>query len=116
MIQKEFEKEGYKFRVNISSVSLLSLKTTMNFEKPTLTEETYKYMLEHVEVQVKDKWFPVKVKGKEDYFPVGIENKIVLLEDICYFFMREVVMKTFQKSDELNPKPTSVTSEDKAKI
>lgn len=90
-----------KFRVvKISPVDLLAITTQIDFDKYTQTQMLFKFALEHTEVEQGGKWFPVKTKDREVYCPLGIENNLVVLNDIITYFLTEVIGKVFPKSSE----------------
>ena len=84
---------------NISPVDVLAL-SMQDYEKFEQLRVIYKYALENTLVKVGEKLLPVKTANKEVYMPVGINKNGLALHEICTFFMREVIGKTFQKSSE----------------
>ena len=101
--EKEFTINSRKenFRIPyISPVKLLAISTQVDLEKFQQTETLYTFALENTEVQMGEKWFPVKTKDKEVYMPLGIDEDLIALNEICMFFITEVIYKAFQKSSE----------------
>lgn len=99
MIQNEFELRGKQFRVNMSSIDMLSLSYCMEFENVKKTSETFTFILEHIEVEIAGRWVAVKATGKDEYFPVGIEEDLSFLRDIEMYFITKVLMPAFQSSN-----------------
>ena len=84
----------------ISPVELLAITTQMDLDKFVQTKALFEFTLEHIEVKVGEKWFPVKIPGQEVYMPTDIEDDLVSLNEILAWFLNEVVAKTFMKSSE----------------
>lgn len=99
MIQSEFTLRDKQFRVNMSSIDMLSLSYCMEFDNVKKTSETFTFILEHIEVQIVDKWVQVKATGRDEYFPVGIEEDLSFLRDIEMHFITNILMPAFQKSN-----------------
>ena len=97
----KIESRNEQFRVAyVSPVELLAISTQVDLEKYEQTKVLYNFALEHIEVSMGDKWFPVKTPNKEVYMPMGIDNDFVALNDLCMYFVSEVIYKAFQKSSE----------------
>lgn len=100
---KEFTVSNRKelFRIGkITPIELLSISAVMDLEKLTQVTEFITFALEHVEVQMGEKWLPLKTKDKEIYMPIGIEEDILSLNEIVAFVLKEVIEKAFTKSSE----------------
>lgn len=95
----ETRKESYRI-VKISPVDILALQMQTDLDNFEKTQMLFKFALEHTEVKVGEKWFPVKTPNKEVYFPVGIEEDYVALNEICAYFLNNKMAKVFQKSSE----------------
>lgn len=90
-----------EFRVaRISPVDLLAITTQIDFEQFAKTKVLYTFALEHCEVKQGEKWFPVKLPGKEVYTPSTIENNFRALNEIIAYFLNNVVAETFTESSE----------------
>lgn len=91
----------YEFRTkSISPVDLLAITTQTDFEKFAQTKALYAFALENMEVKIGEKWFPVKLPGREVYMPTDIEENLTALNELIAKFLDEVVAKTFTKSSE----------------
>lgn len=98
---KEFTVESSKelFRIGkISPVDLLAITTQVNLNSFEQTKVIFTFALEHIEVKVVETWLPVKTKDRDIYQPKGIENKLVVLNDLVTYFLNEVIAKTFTQS------------------
>lgn len=84
----------------VSPVDLLAISTQMDFNKFAQTKEMYKFALEQTEVKIGDKWFPVKVEGREVYMPTDLEDDPIALNEIIVYFLDNVVTKVFPESSE----------------
>lgn len=107
MENKEFkiDSRSEKFRVTkITPVEMLAISTQVNLENFAQTKVLYQFALEHTEVLMgtgeDERWKPVKTKDKEVYVPFGIEEDIKALNEICLYFITEVIYKAFQNSSE----------------
>lgn len=99
MIQTEFTLKNREFRVNMSSIDMLSLSYCMDFDDVAKTSKMLSFILEHIEVKIGNTWSSVKVKGRDEYFPVDIEKDLDFLKEIAMYFITEVLMPLFQKSN-----------------
>lgn len=104
MQPKEFRIESkpeYELMIpKISPVDILALTTQMDFDKYLQTKTFYNFALEHTQVKVGEKWFPVKYPEREVYMPSEIEEDLTALNEIIEYFLREVIMPAFPKSGE----------------
>lgn len=99
----EFTIESRKndFRVpKLSPIDLLALQMQTDLDNFEKTKLLFKFALEHTEVKVGEKWFPVKTANKEIYFPTDLGEDYVALNEICAYFLENVMAKVFQKSSE----------------
>lgn len=99
MIQKEFKLRDKNFRVNMSSIDLLSLSYCLDFEDIKKISNVFSFILEHIETEIAGKWVQVKATNQDVYFPVGIENDLSFLKEIETYFMTEVLMNVFHNSN-----------------
>ncbi len=101
---REFTVESmpnFKFREAYTSpVDLLALSLQVDFDQFKKTKELFEFALEHCEVKVGEKWFPVKSAGMEAYAPLGIEKNFAALNDICHWYIDTVLMEVFPESAE----------------
>lgn len=92
---------GTLFReMKVSPVDILALSTQVDFEQFSKTKELIQFSLEHVEVQIGDQWFPVKQPGRDVYMPIGLEKKFGAMNQICNWYMDNVVGEVFTDSVE----------------
>ena len=92
---------NYQFREAYTSpVDLLALSLQVDFDQFKKTKELFEFALEHCEVKVGEKWFPVKSAGLETYAPFGIEKNYTALNDICKWYIETVLMEVFPGSAE----------------
>lgn len=101
---REFEIKalpGVTFReANVSPVDLLAIATQVDFDAFKKTKELFAFALEHVEVEVESKWFPVKYPGREVYMPFGIEKNLIALNELCEWYISNVIAEVFTGSAE----------------
>lgn len=107
MENQEFkiDSRSEQFRVSkITPVEMLAISTQVNLENFEQTKVLYQFALEHTEVLLGDgenaKWKPVKTPKSEVYVPFGIDKDMKALNDLCLYFVTEVIYKAFQKSSE----------------
>ena len=84
----------------VSPVDILALTTQMDFESYEPTKVFYNFALEHTQIKVGEKWFPIKYPGREVYMPSEIEDDLASLNEIIEYFLREIIMPAFPKSEE----------------
>lgn len=91
--------KDYLFRPKVMrAVEINAIGMTMDLDDINATIKTYDFCLEHIEVNIKDNWLPVK-KGN-DYWPATIENDVVAVKELVTWFLQNVVFKVFQNSSE----------------
>lgn len=97
---------GINFReANVSPIDLLALATQVDFNEFGKTKELFAFSLEHLECEGESgKWFPVKVPGREVYMPFGLEKNFAALNELCKWYMENVVSEVFQGSAESTSK------------
>lgn len=83
-----------------SPVDILALSMQVDFDQFAKTKEVLTFALEHCEVLVGDKWYPVKTAGREVYNPIGLEKNYKALNQICAWFINTVLAEVFQESAE----------------
>ena len=93
---------GINFReASVSPIDLLALATQVDFNEFGKTKELFTFSLEHLECEGEGgKWFPVKVPGREVYMPFGLEKNFAALNELCKWYMENVVSEVFQGSAE----------------
>lgn len=101
MEQKQIDIGSNTFRVKkMNAIEALALRTASSIES---TKDAFKFfneILERMEVQVSDKWLPVKEKNVEVYYPAGIENDVSTIQALVDFFMTEFLKPLFTTSAE----------------
>lgn len=102
MEQKEFQiksLKGFTFRPGkIKPTEYLTLNSMVDFKNFQKTESIFNFILEHLEVNVANKW--VKVKEDEIFMPVSLNDNYVALEELCYYFLHEILIPLFTESKE----------------
>lgn len=94
------EREDLQFRTkDVSPIKMLALQTILDFNDFKKTEELFTFILENIEVKIKDSWMPVKEKGRDVYFPIGIEKEMTTLMAITTYYLNNVVTPLFTQSN-----------------
>lgn len=88
-------REGY-----CSPVDLLAIATQVNFDQFAKTREVFTFSLEHIETKAGENWVPVKTAGRDVFMPMGIETNFKALNDLCEWYMSNVILPVFQDSAE----------------
>lgn len=89
------------FRIGyVSPVSMLAISTQVDLDNFKKTETLFTFALEHIEVQMGEEWNPVKTPDKEVYMPFGIQTDFTSLDELCTYFLTEVIQPAFQNSSE----------------
>ena len=90
-----------EFRIRkMNAIELFAIQTVIDNTNYDSTLNSYKIILENMEVTCGDTWLPVKEKDREVYYPKDIENNIVEIRELILMFMK-YVNEVFQKSDGL---------------
>lgn len=101
MEQKTIDIGTNTFRVKkMNAIEALALRTASSIESPKEAIKFFNEILERMEVQVSDKWLPVKEKSVEAYYPAGIEDDLPTIQALVDFFMTEFLQPLFTKSAE----------------
>ena len=94
------ERPDLQFRTkDVSPVKMLALQTILDFNNFEKTEALFTFILENVEVRIKDSWMPVKEKGRDLYYPVGIEKDMKTLMALSTYYLNYVVSPLFTQSN-----------------
>ncbi len=106
---KEFQLKNFDnkfvFRVGkISPVELLAISQTVNLESFKANKELMTFCFENAEVKIGETWVPVKVKGREVYQPMGIEDKLIALNELFVWMLENVIYLAFTSSSESTEK------------
>lgn len=90
-----------EFRIRkMNAIELFAIQTVIDNTSYDSMLNSYKIILENMEVKCGDTWLPVKEKDREVYYPKDIENDIVTIKELILMFMK-YVNEVFQKSDGL---------------
>lgn len=88
-----------EFRIRkMNAIELFAIQTVIDNTSYDSMLNSYKIILENMEVRCGDTWLPVKEKDHEVYYPKDIENNIVEIRELILMFMK-YVNEVFQKSD-----------------
>lgn len=85
-----FTIEGYsqQFRIKkMNAIEALALQSQISFDSVEDTQNLYNSLLERLEVECKDKWLPVKEKGRDVFYPAGIEEDIPAIQSLIKEFL-----------------------------
>jgi len=89
------------FRIKkMNAIEALALRSASDMKSVDTAKQFFIDVLERMEIQVKDKWLPVKQPGTNVYLPDGIENDFVGVQKLVEFFMKEFLTPFFEKSVE----------------
>lgn len=88
------------FRIKkLNAIELLAIRTNISNDSVKDSINTFKFMLEFIEVRVDTHWLPVKMEGKEVYMPSSIEDNIEAIQELITEFM-SYLKSVFSKSNE----------------
>lgn len=91
----------FTFRdMDVSPIDLLAISTQIDFDAFSKTKEIFTFALEHLEVKVGDKWFPVKTKGREVYMPMTLQKNVMAISELCQWYVENVIIPVFPQSAE----------------
>ena len=85
---------------NTSPIDILAISSQVDFDQYTKTRDTLRFALEHIEVKAGSQWVPVKVADREVYMPMGIETNFRALNELCKWYVENVLVPVFQDSAE----------------
>ena len=101
MEQKQIDIGSNTFRVKkMNAIEALALRTASSIENTKDALKFFNEILERMEVQVSDKWLPVKEKNVEAYYPAGIEDDVMTIQKLVDFFLTDFLKPLFTKSAE----------------
>lgn len=101
MLQKTYEYNGQVYRIKkMNAIEALALRSASDMKTVSGAKQFFSEVFERLEVQVGDKWLPVKQKDREVYLPDGIENDFNGVQVLIEFFMKEFLTPFFEKSVE----------------
>ena len=94
------ERPDLQFRTkDVSPIKMLALQTILDFNNFEKTEALFTFILENVEVKIKDSWMSVKEKGRDVYYPIGIEKDMKTLMALSTYYLNNVVSPLFTQSN-----------------
>ena len=108
MTVKEFTIQSLSnhFRVKkMNAIELLALRAQIDFDDYKKTEKLYELILNNIEVEFNGQWLPIREErqnGQADYYPVGIEDDADAISELIQYFLKEVLMPVFMKSNVSN--------------
>lgn len=101
MEQKTLELNGVTYRVKkMNAIEALALRTAGDIDTPEHAQRFFNEILERIELNVGNKWLPVKEKGQSVYYPAGVEDDIDTINALVSFFMNDYLKPLFTKSAE----------------
>lgn len=101
MEQKTIDIGTFTFRVKkMNAIEALALRTASDMKSVAGAKQFFTDILERMEVQVGEKWLPVKQENTNVYLPDGIQNDFVGVQKLTEFFMKEFMTPFFEKSAE----------------
>ena len=102
MTEIQIKNNTYRIK-KMNAIEVLALQSQIDFEDIKSTMKCYNTLLERIEVQVKDKWLPVKLENSDTYFPAGLEDDFELVDALMHFIL-SYLKSVFQKSNESKEK------------
>lgn len=102
MEQSLFTVDGYNFQFRLAKMNaldVLAFRTQVDFDTMENARSLFGKILENIEVQVGQDWFPCKEKNKEIYYPAELEENIDLLNKLVEYFLNGFLKLVFQKSN-----------------
>ena len=102
-MDKTFKIANYEqyFRIKpMSAIETLAIRTQISLKDMRSAMKFYTTILEHIEVEICEKWLPVKTEGREIYYPDGIENDVTAVDELMQYFTKEYLEPVFTKSRE----------------
>lgn len=101
MEQKTFIYKDNTFRIRkMNAIEALALRSASDMKSVAGAKQFFTDVLERLEVQVGEKWLPVKQSKTNVYLPSGIEDDFTGIQTLVEFFMKEFLTPFFEKSVE----------------
>lgn len=100
-MEREFKikSKPNKFRIKeMKATQTLALRNQMNFDDMDKNADFFDLILENIEVEFKDNWYPVKEKGREVYYPAGVENDLATIQELINYFINDYLLPVFRES------------------
>lgn len=95
----EYKDNAYRIK-KMNAIEALALRTASDMKSVAGAKQFFTDVLERMEVQVGEKWLPVKQENTNVYLPDGIQDDFVGVQKLTEFFMEEFMTPFFEKSVE----------------
>lgn len=96
----EFVVKDFTFRIKrMNAIELLAIKSVIAFDNIKDLIETYSYLLEKIEVKVKDSW--LQVKQGNNFYPAAIETDVEIIDSLITHIL-QYIKSVFTKSNGSN--------------
>lgn len=96
--KKTFVYEDKEYRIKqMNAIELMALRSQIDFDDYNNVVRMYETLLEKIEVNVNDRWLPVKTPNSNIYVPSGIENNLEVVEQLItniMSYLKSVFMKS----------------------
>lgn len=100
-MEKTLEYKDNTYRIKkMNAIEALALRTASDMKSVAGAKQFFTDVLERMEVQVGEKWLPVKQENTNVYLPDGIQDDFVGVQKLTEFFMEEFMTPFFEKSVE----------------
>lgn len=100
-MEKTMEYKDNIYRIKkMNAIEALALRTASDMKSVAGAKQFFIDVLERMEVQVGEKWLPVKQQNTNVYLPDGIQDDFIGVQKLTEFFMEEFMTPFFEKSVE----------------
>lgn len=102
MEQSLFTVDGYNYQFRLAKMNaldVLAFRTQVSFDTLDEARALFAKVLENVEVQVGQDWFPCKEKDREIYYPAELEENVDLMNKLVEHFLNGFLKPVFLKSN-----------------
>lgn len=102
MEQSLFTVDGYNYQFRLAKMNaldVLAFRTQVSFDTLDEARALFAKVLESVEVQVGQDWFPCKEKDREIYYPAELEENVDLMNKLVEYFLNGFLKPVFLKSN-----------------
>jgi hypothetical protein len=103
MEQTLFTVEGYDYQFRLAKMNaldVLAFRTQVSFDSMENARALFAKVIENIEIQVGQQWFPCKEKDREIYYPAELDTNIDLLNKLVGYFLNDFLKPVFRKSNE----------------
>lgn len=103
MEQSLFTVDGYNYQFRLAKMNaldVLAFRTQVSFDSLEEARALFAKVLENIEVEVGQDWFPCKEKGREIYYPAELEENVDLMNKLVEYFLNGFLKPVFLKSNE----------------